>query len=363
MSGETATEVVSGPGTEGEVKVDVTVPEVNLTDGTKPFDILVDQGLTGISEAELRGEDVNEDGSLKAVETVVPKVEEPGKADEGVKPVEPNAETETLPPKVDTPPKGFVPTAAVREVREENRQLKERLRVLEAKVLEPPPVKTAQPIPEVRADFKVLTGPEFKELSEESPRDALVYMAELRDYEKAESIKADATRAQAQREVEVNNLFNESVKLMEEAVPDLFTEGSTAQQELAEFAETVGFTKDMFYLTNPETQVILPGESEPVYLGTQAASFVKMLADLRAKPGSKGAVDEAALRKTIEADLRKTLEAEILNKIKTGKGTSFRSIGDIPSSDSEVPGSKAPLTEAQYARLTPAQQKAYLSGE
>jgi hypothetical protein len=91
-----------------------------------------------------------------------------------------------------------------------------------------------------------------------------------------------------------------------------------------------------------------------------------MLADLRTKVGKPGdvpAVDQTALRKTIEAELRKAIETEVLTKIKTGGKPAFKSMGDVPSSDSEIPASKGVLTEAQYAALTPPQQKAYLSGE
>jgi hypothetical protein len=347
-------------GTEGEPVVDVTVPEVSTKEAVTGFDVMVEQGLTGISEAELRGEDVPANAD-EVVEKPAVK-EESAKPPEGEeKPVEKPADTP--PAKAEAPPKGFVPTAAIREVREENRALKERLRALELKVAGPEAEPVTAKIPEVRADFKVLSTAEFREMSEESPRDALVYMAELRDYETAQRMTKEAEAAKVARETEVDGLFRESVKLMEEAVPDLFTEGSTSQQELAEFAETIGFTKDMFYLTNPETMIILPGETEPVYLGTQAASFIKMLADLRAKkPGDVSAVDQTALRKTIEAELRATIEAELLTKIKSGGKPAFRSMSDIPSSDSDVPSVNKELTEAQFAKLTPAQQKAYLSG-
>jgi len=313
---------------------------------TPVFDVLIDQGLTAISEDDLRGETAEE----KDVEGKEEGTAE-GKTDQEVE-VKPEVteDTETTPPpKVEPPPKGYVPLAALKESREETRALKDRIKALEAKVLTPEVKTPAEVVPEVRTDFKVLTTAEFRELSDESPRDALVYMAELRDYENVQRI------SQA-REQEVDAIFRESVKLMEEAVPTLFDEDSEAPKILAEFAETVGFTKDMFYLTNPETQIILPGETKPVYLGTQAASILKMLAGLQGKivKDPKSAVDETALRKSIEA--------EVLKKIKTG-GKSFKSLSDIPTSDSETPASKGVLSEAQYMKLTPAQQKAYLSGE
>lgn len=310
-----------------------------------PLDIiLADQGLTDVSEDDLRGEDTEpEEQEQEQKEELKEELkEEPKEAKAEEK------QSEDSSPKAEPPPKGFVPTAALREAREELKQVKERLKILEA--AKPPALPVN--IPEVREDFKVLTKAEFQELSEESPREAITYMMELQEYKEAQRIKQAQEAEKIQREREVELLLTEAAKQMTEAVPDLFAEDSTAQKELGEFAETIGFTRDMFYLTNPETQIILPGETTPVYLGTQAASIIKMLAGLKNK------------KPDVDIDkLRKEIETEVLTKIKAGKSKTFTSLGDIPTSKSETPVSKGVLTEAQFAKLSAKEQEAYLSGE
>lgn len=314
-------------------------------------DIVVsDQGLPEISEAELRGED--QTGDAEEPQTGLAEETET-KAEDGE--VE-SKETETTPPKTEPPPKGFVPTAALKEAREENRQLKDRLRQLEAKSLDAPLVSAEVPV--VNPDFKVLSKTEFLELSEESPREALVYMQELQEHKDALRAIQEQETLNARRAQEVEGLFEEAVEQMSAAVPGLFDENSTAQQELATFAEDIGFSKDLFYLTNPETQIILPGEKTPLYLGSQAASIIKMLATVRNKVG---ATPVDTIRKSIEAELRPKIEAEVLSKIKSGTKKPFVSLTDIPTSASTAP-LKGVLTEAEYARLSPSEQKAYLSG-
>lgn len=322
----------------------------------KPLaDIIVsDQGLLEVSEAELRGEDQTSDAE-ESQEGSQEGSTETTKARTKDGEVE-SKETEPTPPKTEPPPKGFVPTAALKEAREENRQLKERLRQLEAKALETP---AQVEVPEVNPDFRVLSKTEFLELSEESPREALVYMQEFQEYKEAMRVKQEQETLSARRAQEVEVLFEEAVEQMTAAVPGLFDEDTTVQQELATFAEDIGFSKDMFYLTNPETQIILPGEKTPLYLGSQAASIIKMLATVRDKVG---ATPVTAIRKSIEAELRPKIEAEVLSKIKSGTKKPFVSLTDIPTSASTAP-LKGVLTEAEYARLSPAEQKAYLSGE
>lgn len=316
--------------------------------------VIEDQGLSTVSDEDLQGYDETEEE--KPAEEEKPEV----------KPTEGDEKPATPAPKPEAPPKGFVPTAALHEAREEVRKLKERISALEVKgAAEPPVTPPAVPpdVPTVRPDFKVLTKDEFAELSEESPRDALLYTQELMEYKEAQRITAELARQAEQQKAataaEVDQLFEETTALMQEAVPGIFDDGSTVQQELSEFADAIGFTKDLRYLTNPETQVILPGETKPLYLGRQAASILKMLADLKTKGiPNAGAADRAA----IEAELRPKIEAEILSKIKSGGKTSYKALSDIPTSESSIPTGKAMLSEAEVAKLSPKALQAYLSG-
>lgn len=311
-----------------------------------PIDDLINSfGLTSVTNEELHGEEAPEEVVEPAEEEKVEETTEEAKEEA----VEPEGEkTETPPPKVEPPPKGFVPTAALREAREELRELKERIKNLEQSKAVPPPVPE-----EPKSTFKVLTKAEFAELSEESPREALLYMAELDEYKEAQRAQQQKQLQQSQRQAEAERVINESVKLMSEAVPGIFDEGSTVQQELTEFAQEIGFTKDMFYLTNPETLVILPGETEPVYLGSQAASILKMLATTRQKVTAKQ--DMTAIRKEIEA--------EMLAKLKTSGGKKFTSLADIPTSKTDPQISKSSVSELEFAKMSKEEQRAYLTGQ
>jgi len=155
---------------------------------------------------------------------------------------------------------------------------------------------------------------------------------------------------------------------MEEFVPGLFDEGSKASEELAAFANDLGFTDDMYYLTNPQTQIILPGETEPLLLGEQAASIIQTLATARTRINDlkETTVDKDKLReeitKEVEANLRKTIEGELLAKFKTGSDESaFRSLTSVPSSETPEFAGKV-LTEAELARLPETEQELYLAG-
>ena len=191
---------------------------------TRDFaDIVIDdQGLPTVTDEDLHGYDEEETTEEKPEDEARPEA----KVTEG-------EETPAAPtPKPEPPPKGFVPTAALHEAREENRKLKERISALEVKGAEEKPVvPPAVPvdIPTVRSDFKVLTKEEFIELSEESPRDALLYTQELMDYKEVQRITAEAARQaevqKAQNAKEVEGLFEEAVSLMTEAAPGLFDEG------------------------------------------------------------------------------------------------------------------------------------------
>ena len=348
----------SAPVTPTETPVAPVAPVAPVTPEVAPvvFDYVVsDQGLPTVSDADLQGFDDETESQDEAQPEVKSKEESPAEDETPVTP----------PPKAEAPPKGFVPTAALHEAREENRKLKERISTLEVAGKDVPPiVPPALPADEitVRSDFKVLTKEEFVELSEESPRDALIYQQELMDYREAQRIASDKLRVaeveKANRDREVNDLFEESAALMAEAVPGIFDEGSTVSKELADFAESIGFTNDLFYLTNPETQVILPGEAKPLFLGRQAAAIMTVLAGLKNK-GVPNA--DATMRAAVEAELRPKIEAEVLSKIKTTGKKAYTALADIPTSAATTPERKI-LTEVEVAALNPKELEAYLSG-
>ena len=135
--------------------------------------------------------------------------------------------------------------------------------------------------------------------------------------ETKQKVESKAQSKKTEDLTERNRIFTEANQQMEEAVPGIFDDKSDASDKLVEFAKDVGFTSDMFYLTNPETQVILPGAKKPVYLGTQAATMLKTLAKARDKASST--INEDALRETI----RKEEMVKILTKLKKSNKTGF----------------------------------------
>jgi hypothetical protein len=207
-------------------------------------------------------------------------------------------------------------------------------------------------------DFEVLTQAQLKELAREDPAELTLYTARLTEYRHAQH-EANAKRArEEQTEVEEQNaIFAEANRLMEEAVPGLFDRNSTAQQALETHAVNMGFTSDLFYLTNPATKVILPDSDKPVLLGTQAAKIVKFL---QATKDKASPVDVETLRETI----RKEEASKLLAKLKNHKG--FRSLTTTADSDIETGVSRfgqkvLPMNE--LVTLSPEEQEAYLQGQ
>jgi hypothetical protein len=142
---------------------------------------------------------------------------------------------------------------------------------------------------------------------------------------------------------------------MEDAVPGLFDTASQASDDLREFAQGIGFTDELFYLTNPSTQIILPGQSEPILLGAQAAKILRVIATMKNAQPTK--VDVEAIKESVKRDLEKS----IIGKVK--QGTDFKSLAAVPTSEESRPEfSDKVLSEAQFMKLSTKEQELYLAG-
>jgi len=344
----------------------------SVTEASAPTELNVEtvlslQGLTDVSEADLMGPSPTENTTAPSESTGTEESKET--TDEQVKDLstqeteEKSKETTEEKPEPEKPPKGFVPLEAVHEVRGENKFLKAQLAELTAKVAQlsqvapqlvvPPP----EPVVHEFTDFVELTDDEFKALAAEDAPEALVYMKQLNAFHEFQRKTAENARLEEARQEYLNDVFTASNAAMEQAVPGIFDAESPAAKEFEAFAVGLGFTNDMFYLTNPATQIIIPGETEPLLLGEHAAQVVAVLANAM-KGSPVKPVDEAALRATI----RRELEGEILQKLKTGQD--FRSLSNVPQATTEVPEkSVAILSEAQFAKLSSAEQELYLAGQ
>lgn len=372
----------------------VTQVPTDATVESKPFkgpSIEELQGLTSISEAELRGEDLDPDNKddkkaddsstdAKGDKSEEDKKSEEKKADEKSDNKDDKKSDDKDEKKPVEVPPGYVKLEALREARKINSSLREentrlKLQVAESKIPKQDTSLVKESEVERFKDFKALTKAELRDLAADDPEAAAEYAEELTSYQDflrrqdQQKIQDEANERQLnEMAAELQSIYNEAEKQMEEAVPGIFTVPEV-QEEFRDFATGIGFTEDMFYLTNPETRIILPGESEPLVLGEQAADIIKLLAGVKSKLAkAKDATppDEAQLREKIKAELEPTLrqeiEAELLVKFKKGKKEKFQHLDEIPDSQHSSSMQGKVLSEAEFAKLSPADQDAYLKG-
>lgn len=313
------------------------------------IDVIASQGITGPTEAELRGEDAPDTETEVGAHKDVNPNEDPKTTEE--KPA--NSE-----PQVKETPKGFVPLEAVHQARGEIKYLKEQLTAVQEQMRSLQQPKVAEKDVELES-FEVLTDEQFEELADDSPAQAAIYIRKLNAYESSQRSKADDEKQQAEFARQYDSIMDTSVAEIEKVAPGIYDEGSTVQKELMEFADTLGFTEDLYYLTNPSTKIILPGESEPLLLGEQAATILSMLVNAKGKMVAPGNTE-------LEAKLRAEITAELMKKFKTPASEGYRGLNQVPKADSETPEindlSGKVLTTAQLQKLTPAQYEAYLAG-
>jgi hypothetical protein len=336
--------------------------------------VLKQQGLTEVSEADLRGLSEDSTGEKSATPestetseaSTKSTAEDTAAADQAIldkvkaaKKTEQASDSTEETVKV---PKGYVPIAAVHEVRGENKFLKEQIASLTAKVdaMSKAPVEPAKTEPNEFDNFVQLSDDEFLTLASDSPSEALLYVNKLNKFQEYTRQKSEELRKTQAEQEYLMNVYEKANQQMEEIVPGLFDAESPVATEFREFAVGLGFTEEMFYLTNPATRIILPGDTEPLLLGDQAADVIRLLANVKSKVSQtqNSTVDVGAIR----AELRKEIEADILSKIKTN--TPFKSISDIPASSDNRPEFKGKMLSAEeLSRLSEKEQEMYLAGE
>jgi hypothetical protein len=332
------------------------------------------QGLPTITEAELMGEaedeskdDESKDDESKDDESDDDKSKVKPKDDDDESGSKDDKSAAAPKPKSEAPPKGYVPLAALKENREENQFLKDQIALLNTR-LDSALTKPVEAKDDITETFEVLSKADYAALVAEDPAEALIYMQDLNVFQQQERAKSDQekTDAQLQREAdeaeeETQYILNEAAAEMEKVVPGIFDEESTVHDELVNFAGDLGFTDDMFYLTNPSTKFILPGSTEPMLLGDQAASILKVLATSKSKIGeATKAVDETAIETRVRAEVTK----ELLAKFKKQTGSEFKSITQVPKAEGgkDFDGSTI-LSEAQLEKLSAKDYESYLAGE
>lgn len=342
LRGETSDSTETSDEASAEDKIDKSDSDATKADSDKVTDDKSDATKTSETEDKIKTDDTKTKDDDSSTEE----------------------DTANSEPKDGKAPKGYVPLAAVHEARGEIRYLKEQLTSLQTEV------QTLRTKPEAKSDvppdFEVLTEAEFDALADEDAAQAAIYLRNLNAHENEQRRKADDEKSEAEFAAAYESIIDSSVAEIEKVAPGIYDEGSTIAAELMEFAEDFGFTEDLYYLTDPTTKVILPGNDSPLLLGEQAASILGMLVNAREKILTKAEPNVAELTEQIRTELTAEITTELMKKFKNPGSDEYRSLNQTPKSETEPPsdGSFAGkvLTTAQISKLSDAELEAYLSG-
>ena len=125
----------------------------------------------------------------------------------------------------------------------------------------------------------------------------------------------------------------------------------------------------MFFLTYPDTKIIIPGETQPQLLGMRAVNIMRTLATARSRiADTKTTLTKsqketlfAKAKEVLEPKLRKQIESELLKKFKT-RSDGYTSLDDIPEASNDDLADGRVLSEDEYAKLSPDAKERYLRG-
>ena len=309
-----------------------------------------------VSDAELMGEDLAE-GETNAGDQPGPdktdKAQPKGDDDSVTGDDNENADTAAAKAETDDnkdanekdggkkkPPEGFVPYQALNEERTKRQTLAQQNADL---VAENEVLKANTDSEGEVEEFKVLSDAEFDKLADNDPQEAIKYDRKLAAHQR-ETRRQDAEQDQ----------INVAADIIQQTVPGIYDEGSDSGMELGNFAVENGLDPQFLtLLTDPRTKVIAEGSKGALLMGEGAASVVSLLNNLRTKTGNLDSV-----KQEMEKSLRKTITAELITKFKGGNAA--RSILDVPGDAGDEMGSSGPLTEAQFSKLSPAEQEKLL---
>lgn len=350
---ETANPIVA----DGQQTTDIINEPSGASHDSEGYDSLFGES---VSEAELMGEsdeqgETGAEGDAGATEEpeAQPAAEEEGQGQQEEKTLTDEAAAE--PQDEDTgsrPPAGYVPLQALHEERGRRQQLAERVQQLE-QYLQQQAQQPKPPAPQEapKDEFKVLDEAEFDELVEEDPAEAIRYQAR---FAKHQAQQAERARIAQTEQQELQRALNR----LETRIPGFYDPTAGVQAKLSDFAINLGFDPDaLAAITDPRTKIIPPGATQPIPLGERAVSVIEAIHKGYSQVANTK--DEKTLRASIEKELRDSITKEVtqqlLTKIKQ-QNPGYVSIGETPSGEATVPGQAQTLTEAQYAKLSPAER-------
>ena len=344
------------PRSPSELGIEIIAEQKSQEQVTHEFGGLFSDEGTRPSETELAGEvepsEKKEEAKAEPAATPKPEGEKPKEepkkeAKEEVKKKEDEAKKK--------PPEGFVPKEALAETRAQVRTLKDKVAQLEARLSEKPAVQPEIKLPEDAKweKFKVLSDQEYDQLVEDDPIEAQKYTHKLHQFERYQGQKEAAKREEVQSKEKLQSLVKQSVAKIREAIPGIYDEGSEVASQLADFAVQHGFEDDAYLdaMTNPATLIVPPGQNKSFLLGPGAESLIKLINNLRTIASDPAKLKEE-ITKELEPKLREEITKELVTKFKDAGTGKFKSLTEVPGSG-EKPSQTAPMTEEQWARLSP----------
>jgi len=252
-------------------------------------------------------------------------------------------------PKKTTPPEGYVSVKALHRERDARKSLQQEVSelrdALENQVEDKN--KDYEPESSLKKGFKVLTKEEYETLSDEDPVAAMQYRLDFQEFKANE-------RAVQERQASIKTNIQKGYEKVLDALPEIADEDNTIADDIEDFADGFGIDSKVFLeMANPSTMVVdSNGQARP--LGTAAADFLLLLHGVMKKTSS--------MKSETEATLRKEIEAELVKKFKEEKSSNFKSIEDAPSTGNEPEGGSAPLSEAEFMKLSPKERQELLMG-
>ena len=150
--------------------------------------------------------------------------------------------------------------------------------------------------------------------------------------------------------------------MMAAAVPGLYDTDNDVNRKLSDFAAEKGFADvdGLALITDPRTRIISPDGGPPQILGETAANLVIMLNTLFQEVATPRTPTE--VEKALTERIRAQVTKEVMSKIKQPAGAEHKSLGDIPGDAGDDATLMRAMTEADFAKLSEADQRRYLGG-
>ncbi|MCP4668842.1 MAG: hypothetical protein GY849_21095 [Deltaproteobacteria bacterium] len=210
-------------------------------------------------------------------------------------------------------------------------------------------------------DFKVLSDDDYDELLYEDPDEASRYLYRYNQYQAHLKATEERQLNQHKGQAAERELVNNGIRALEDVMPGITRGKNEMAGKVADFAVNQGVNPEMVtILTDPRTK-FMTANGDTYVMSDGAAQLVSLLKN------TFESISSAPTKESIEAELRPIIEAEVqktfIEKLKKDPSGGFRSLDQVPGSgnkDTKVHGGT--ITEADYAKMSDAEQAALLGG-